>query len=77
VPSRFAIAEPLTDHIATQWHRFPEVLFGIDMLATCSILAELVGRHSLFPCGLTVEQLERIVSNTGLPSKIDIESMSR
>jgi mitogen-activated protein kinase 15 len=77
-----AASEPLTDYIATRWYRSPEVLFGssnygigIDMWAMGCILAELVSGRPLFPGASTVDQLERIVSYTGPPSKSDIESM--
>ncbi|EAY17376.1 CMGC family protein kinase [Trichomonas vaginalis G3] len=74
--------ELLTDYIATRWYRAPEILFGsskygpgIDMWAAGCILAELVGGRPLFPGASTMDQLERVISFTGMPNKEDIESM--
>ncbi|EAY10933.1 CMGC family protein kinase [Trichomonas vaginalis G3] len=74
--------ELLTDYIATRWYRAPEIIFGsskygpgIDMWAAGCILAELVSGRPLFPGASTMDQLERVISFTGMPNKEDIESM--
>ena len=74
--------EVLTDYIATRWYRAPELIFGsfhydtgIDMWACGCILYELLCGRPLFPGASTMDQLERVVSLTGPPSKEDIESM--
>ena len=74
--------DQLTDYIATRWYRAPELLFGsshygpaIDMWACGCILYELVSGRPLFPGASTMDQLERVVSFTGMPNKEEIESM--
>jgi len=71
----------MTDYIATRWYRAPEILFGsstysfpIDLWAAGCILAELVSGRPLFPGNSTMDQIERIISYTGLPTPDDYES---
>lgn len=74
--------EKLTEYIATRWYRAPELLFSschydtaVDMWACGCILAELISGRPLFPGASTIDQLERVISFTGKPSKEEIESM--
>lgn len=76
-------ADTLTDYIATRWYRSPEILFGsnrydvgIDMWAAGCILAELIGGRPLFPGASTMDQLERVVAFTGMPTQDEIDSLN-
>lgn len=73
----------LTEEVATRWYRAPEVLLGsqtyeksADIWSIGCILAELLIGKPLFPGNSTLNQLERIVSYVGKPSRSDIESLN-
>jgi mitogen-activated protein kinase 15 len=73
----------LTDYIATRWYRAPEIIVGsskytkgVDMWSVGCIIGELVLDKPVFPGQSTLNQLERIVSVTGRPTKEDIEAMN-
>eukprot|EP00735_Rhodelphis_limneticus_P014482 TRINITY_DN8513_c0_g1::TRINITY_DN8513_c0_g1_i1::g.3376::m.3376 TRINITY_DN8513_c0_g1::TRINITY_DN8513_c0_g1_i1::g.3376 ORF type:complete len:373 (-),score=46.77,sp/Q54QB1/ERK2_DICDI/62.05/3e-152,Pkinase/PF00069.20/1.5e-73,Pkinase_Tyr/PF07714.12/2.5e-32,Kinase-like/PF14531.1/8e+02,Kinase-like/PF14531.1/0.0021,APH/PF01636.18/28,APH/PF01636.18/0.41 TRINITY_DN8513_c0_g1_i1:142-1260(-) len=72
----------LTDYVATRWYRAPEILLGstyytkgVDMWSIGCILGELILGKPIFPGRSTIQQLEKIVEVTGVPTKEDIESM--
>jgi len=72
----------LTDYVATRWYRAPEILLGstqytkaVDMWSLGCILAEMIGGKPLFPGTSTMNQLEKILEVTGMPSQSDVESI--
>mmetsp|Transcript_6193 Transcript_6193/g.8192 ORF Transcript_6193/g.8192 Transcript_6193/m.8192 type:complete len:398 (+) Transcript_6193:103-1296(+) len=73
----------LTDYVATRWYRAPEILLGstsytkgVDVWSVGCILGELLVGKSLFPGTSTMNQLDRIIEITGLPSEEDIEAIN-
>jgi len=65
----------LTDYVATRWYRAPEILLGstaygkgVDMWAVGCILAEMLLGKPLFPGSSTMNQLEKVVEVTGMPT---------
>ena len=69
----------LTEEVATRWYRAPEVLLGsqtydksADVWSIGCILAELIIGKPIFPGNSTLNQLERIISFVGKPSRSDI-----
>ncbi|KAH8411980.1 hypothetical protein KR222_004550 [Zaprionus bogoriensis] len=69
---------PFTDYVSTRWYRAPEVLlhstnYGstIDLWAMGCIMAELYTFRPLFPGSSEVDQLYKICSVLGTPSKND------
>eukprot|EP01002_Notosolenus_urceolatus_P015641 NODE_841_length_1742_cov_21.750738_g693_i0.p1 GENE.NODE_841_length_1742_cov_21.750738_g693_i0~~NODE_841_length_1742_cov_21.750738_g693_i0.p1 ORF type:complete len:512 (+),score=126.21 NODE_841_length_1742_cov_21.750738_g693_i0:78-1613(+) len=72
----------LTDYIATRWYRAPEILLGsqkytkgVDLWSIGCILGELLGAKPMFPGTSTMNQLEKIIAVTGMPTKEDIDAM--
>jgi mitogen-activated protein kinase 15 len=72
----------LTDYVATRWYRAPEILLGstcytkaVDMWSLGCILAEMLGGKPLFPGTSTMNQLEKILEITGMPSQADIDAV--
>jgi serine/threonine-protein kinase ICK len=68
---------PYTDYVSTRWYRAPEVLLRstnysspIDVWAVGCIMAELYTLQPLFPGRSEVDQLFRICSVLGTPSKV-------
>lgn len=66
----------LTEEVATRWYRAPEVLLGsqtyeksADIWSIGCILGEVLLGKPMFPGNSTLNQLERIISFTGNPSK--------
>ena len=69
----------LTEEVATRWYRAPEVLLGsqtydksADVWSIGCILAELIIGKPIFPGNSTLNQLERIISFVGKPSRSDV-----
>lgn len=69
---------PYTDYVSTRWYRAPEVLLhstrygsAIDMWAIGCILAELYTFRPLFPGSSEVDQLFKVCSLLGTPSRSD------
>lgn len=69
----------LTDYVATRWYRAPELLLGspaynskIDMWGLGCIIAEIYMSKPLFPGSSTLNQLQRILEITGLPTAMDL-----
>jgi mitogen-activated protein kinase 15 len=77
-------AQPIvTDYVATRWYRAPEILLGsnsyskgVDMWSVGCILAELLLGKPFFPGTSTLNQLERVLEITGMPTQSDIESIN-
>ncbi|KAG8461197.1 hypothetical protein KFE25_002386 [Diacronema lutheri] len=72
----------LTDYVATRWYRAPEILLGstkytkgVDMWSVGCIFGELMLGKPMFPGTSTMNQIDRILELTGLPSDKDIESI--
>ncbi|OHS98289.1 CMGC family protein kinase [Tritrichomonas foetus] len=72
----------MTEYVSTRWYRSPELIIGsnhynegVDMWAVGCIVAELYSTRPLFPGTSTLDQMERVVAFTGMPSKSDIASM--
>jgi len=73
----------LTDYVATRWYRAPEILLGstrytrgVDIWAVGAILGEMLNGRPVFPGTSTMNQIERIVEVTNMPTKSDIDSIS-
>ena len=76
-------APVLTDYVATRWYRAPEILLGstrytrgVDIWAVGAILGEMLNGRPVFPGTSTMNQIERIVEVTNMPTKSDIDSIS-
>jgi len=72
----------LTDYVATRWYRAPEILLGstkytkgVDMWSVGCIFGELMMGKPMFPGTSTMNQIDRIIEVTGLPTDEDIESI--
>ena len=75
--------KPLTDYVATRWYRAPEILLGsatygfaVDMWALGCILGEMLVGKPIFPGTSTMNQLDKITSLIGCPSKEKVEEIS-
>jgi len=73
----------LTDYVATRWYRAPEILLGstkysfaVDMWSMGCILAEMLQGKPIFPGSSTINQIEKIVELTGMPSEDVIKGIS-
>ena len=69
----------LTEEVATRWYRAPEVLLGsnsygkaADIWSMGCILAEVLIGKPVFPGSSTLNQIEKIISFTGKPTKFEI-----
>ena len=76
-------APVLTDYVATRWYRAPEILLGstrytrgVDMWAVGAILGEMINGRPIFPGTSTMNQIERIVEVTQMPTASDIEAIA-
>lgn len=72
----------MTDYVATRWYRAPEILLGspyytkgVDIWAVGCILAEMLVGKPVFPGTSTLDQLERVMTVTGVPTQEDIDSI--
>eukprot|EP00898_Chlorokybus_atmophyticus_P000837 jgi/Chlat1/1754/Chrsp134S02088 len=72
----------LTDYVATRWYRAPEILlgstkytYGVDMWSSGCILGEMLCGRPIFPGTSTMNQLERILQVTGVPSREDVDAI--
>lgn len=72
----FDSQSPYTDYVSTRWYRAPEVLLqassynaAIDMWAVGAIMAELFTLRPLFPGASEADELYKICSVIGTPSK--------
>lgn len=73
----------LTDYVATRWYRAPEILLGstsytkgVDIWSVGCILGELLNGKPMFPGTSTMNQLDRIIEISGMPSEEDIEAIN-
>ena len=71
-----ASVELKTEYVVTRWYRAPEVILNaseygqaIDMWSVGCVLAELLGKAPLFPGQDYLDQIKRIISVLGTPSK--------
>lgn len=76
-------APVLTDYVATRWYRAPEILLGstrytrgVDMWAVAAILGEMINGKPVFPGTSTMNQIERILEVTGMPTPSDVEAIA-
>jgi len=74
----------LTDYVATRWYRAPEILlgatnygFGVDMWSVGCILGEMLHCKPIFPGQSTMNQLEKIMELTGIPSEATAAKISK
>jgi len=72
----------LTDYVATRYYRPPEVLLcssnyseKIDIWSAACIIGEMILSRPLLPGYSTMNQVERIVQLTGLPSERDLSEI--
>lgn len=72
----------LTDYVATRWYRAPEILLGskyytkgIDIWAVGTILGEMINGRPVFPGTSTMNQIEKVLEVTNMPSQSDILSI--
>jgi len=72
----------LTDYVATRWYRAPEILLGsnnytkaVDMWSIGCILGELLGAKPMFPGTSTMNQIDKILTILGNPTKEDLDSI--
>lgn len=75
-------APVLTDYVATRWYRAPEILIGstrytvgVDMWAVGCIVGEMMNGRPVFPGTSTLNQIEKVVELTGMPSAPQIASL--
>ena len=66
----------LTDYIATRWYRPPEILLSaakydgsVDIWGFGCIIAEMHMSKPLFPGTSTLNQVQRILELTGIPTE--------
>lgn len=71
--------EMKTEYVITRWYRAPEVILnaseyskGVDIWSIGCILAELIGRHPLFPGDDYLDQVQKIIAILGTPSAQDL-----
>ena len=72
----------LSEYIATRWFRSPELLLaspiyskGVDIWAVGCILGEMLTGKPVFPGTSTLDQLERVLTVTGPPSREDLDAI--
>ncbi len=72
----------LTDYVATRWYRAPEILLGshtytkaVDMWSIGCIIGEMLLGKPMFRGKSTLDQIEKVFTVTGMPSKSDIAAI--
>ena len=72
--------EEKTEYVVTRWYRAPEVILNaseytesIDMWSVGCVLAELLGKAPLFPGQDYLDQIKRVISVLGTPTKDDMQ----
>jgi mitogen-activated protein kinase 15 len=72
----------MTDYIATRWYRAPEILFSIphyeesiDVWSFGCLMGELMKGKAMFPGTSTQNQLEKILSWTGMPTNKELKEI--
>jgi mitogen-activated protein kinase 1/3 len=70
---------PNCRYVITRWYRAPEVILNaseyskaVDIWSIGCILAELIGRHPLFPGDDYLDQVQKIIAILGTPSHNDL-----
>jgi len=83
INSTDAPVEVMTDYVATRWYRAPEILLGspkytkgVDIWSVGCIFGELLLGKPLFPGSSALNQMERILEVTGMPSQDDLLSLN-
>jgi mitogen-activated protein kinase 15 len=73
----------LSEDVATRWYRSPEMLLGCqnygkatDIWSLGCIIAELAMGEPIFPGSSTLQQLEKIIEFTGIPTKDCLETLN-
>ena len=73
----------MTDYIATRWYRAPEIVLGSqsyhypsDVWTFGCVLVEIFIGQPLFPGSSSLNQLQRILQVTGVPTKADFTSLN-
>lgn len=80
-PDDDKVSPLLSQYMQTRWYRAPEVilqgLYGrpIDLWSVGCILAEMIQRFPLLPKTNNFDQMQRIVSIIGMPTKDDIQQL--
>lgn len=71
-----------TDYVATRWYRAPEILLcstryseKIDIWSAACILGEMIRSRPLIPGHSTMNQVEKIVQITGMPTDKDLNEI--
>lgn len=74
----------LTEYVVTRWYRAPEILLDgcrydkpSDLWSAGCILAELLGRKTLFPGSSTINQLGKIFNVLGTPDIVYIANIHK
>lgn len=69
---------PYTDYVSTRWYRAPEILLRstnynspVDIFALGCLMAELYLMKPLFSGNSEIDQLNKVTSVLGTPSKLD------
>ena len=72
----------LTIYVTTRWYRAPELLCfnesystAVDIWSVGCILAEMLGRHALFPGRDYLDQIKLIITCLGTPSPSDLATL--
>jgi len=72
----------LTDYVATRWYRAPEILLGshayqkaVDVWSIGCIIGEMYLGKPMFRGKSTLDQIEKVFSVTGMPTKDDCASI--
>jgi mitogen-activated protein kinase 15 len=72
----------LTDYVATRWYRAPEILLGshsytkaVDMWSIGCIIGEMHLGKPMFRGKSTLDQIEKVFTVTGMPTKSDVEAI--
>lgn len=72
----------MTDYVATRWYRAPEILLGshtyqkaVDVWSIGCIIGEMYHGKPMFRGKSTLDQIEKVFSVTGMPTKSDIASI--
>jgi len=71
--------QSLTEYVITRWYRAPEVILcpseyskAVDIWSIGCIFSELLGRNPLFPGDHYLDQIQKIISVLGSPTKEDL-----
>lgn len=72
----------MTEYVATRWYRAPEILMGshtytkgVDIWSFGCMMGELIKGKPLFPGTSTLNQIEKILCWTGMPTAADVQAL--